>query len=202
MVNEKERIIKKLGISCEIKYADGTTKTSKCLVKRASALFNSIEALESHRRGDFIYSDNVTGGCIITNNISGEQFIAVGTYPEVFKDITLATVSHMLVLNAKLSLKRTVKKGTVSGEVKSTDIVVLNDIPVFIEGNKDKLRQFEMGLYPDADYAVFMPSADIDLLDKISVSVGGKVLNLKVIHVDFISYPNVTVLHLATETRK
>jgi len=206
MVNEKERIIKKLGIPCSIRnpgQVDSIDTT--CLIKRTTGSMNvKIETLESHRRGDFIYSDGVTGGSLIINKISNEQLLSVGTYPEVFRDMVLATVAHLLVTNTVFTAYRKSKRGTPEGNIVIDDIAIegAEDIPSYIEHNKDNLRQFEVGLHPDAEFIIFSPQVEVKPLDTIKANVHGGTLDLKVTYVDIVAFAGVSLLHVQLETRR
>lgn len=203
MVNEKERIIKKLGITCTIQYPDSTTKESKFLVKRASTIFNSMLSLESHRKGDFIYTDNVTGGCVVKNNLSGETLLTVAMYPETFKDIMLAMVSHMLVINGSVTLNKEVKEADDYGNITTKPNNVVTDAPMYIEEVKHQLKQYELGLHPDVEYLIYAATFEVTELDKLQVVVeGSRKLNLKVLFRDYATYPGIVIIQACTDTRK
>lgn len=202
MVNEKERIIKKMGINCTIRYPDGTSAVSKFLVKRATAQFNNMLSTEAHRRGDFIYSDNVTSGCLITNDVSGESFIAVATYPETFKDIVLAMVSHMLVCNATITVNRNERVADDDGNITNKDIAVVSDLDVNVQVVDQQLTQYDPGLHPDSEFVIFSPDFDINLLDKITLTNTLQTVDLKVVAIDRLTYPGVAKIEVKTETRK
>jgi hypothetical protein len=203
VTNEKEKVIKKLGLLATINYLDGTTKQTKCLMSKASTQFNSMLSLEAHRKGDFIYSDNVQGGCIIRNDVNNEEYLVVGTYLPVFKDMVLSTTCHMVFINALLTVSRDSKKADTNGNVKVVPVDVYPNMKVFIQAVDANLRQTDAGILDDAEYLVYASKMDLNLLDKLALTTSdGKTISLKAVHLDPYTYDGVVVIQAKTETRK
>lgn len=203
MVNEKARIIRKLGIPCTIRYLEGTVKTSKFLVKRASTVFNSLLSVEAHRKGDFLPESNVRGGCIVTNNTSGESYVVVAIFPETFQEMVLAHVSHMLVVNTKLTVTRDEVSADKYGDVTNTPKEVISDSDVYVELVTQDLRQSDVGIHLDAEYLIYSPAFDATLLDRLIINnYITKDVALKVVSVDHTTYPGVVCIQAKSETRE
>lgn len=203
MVNEKARIIKKLGISTTVKYPDGTTADVKCLVGRASTIFNSMLSLEAHRKGDFLIEDNVVGGCLITNTLSGETYLSVATYPATFQNMLLSRLSHMLVCNAKVSVQRYARQADDNGNVTTIPVDIVSGLDVYIQVVDQQMRQYDPGIHIDSEYVIYCPSVDLQSLDKVTlVGYDGKSITLKAVTVDNLTYPGISYIQVMTETRK
>ena len=202
MANEKEKIIKKLGSPATVTYLDGSTKDIKCLISKASHFNNSLEAVESHRKGDFMVGDNVTSGCYITNKVTGEQFITIAMYPSSYKDKFLSTVYRMLVVNSTLSVKRFEETADENGNITKEENDIISDLPSFIEVITQDLRQFKPGLQDDSEYLIFIPSQELNTLDNIYINVEGRELKLKLVSEDYITFKGISILEVKTETRR
>lgn len=203
MVNEKERIIKKLGINAEVRYPDGSTKEVKCLIGRASTIFNSMLSLEAHRKGDFLIADNVGGGCIVTNSLTGETYLVVATYTATFKDIILSRLAHMLLCNAKITVKRDERIADDNGNVKTLPVDVVSDLDIYVKVVDQQMRQYEPGLHVDAEYIIFSPAINVEPLDKILLTgYDSKPIPLKIVSYDNLTYPGISCIQVKAETRK
>lgn len=201
MVNEKERMIKKLGLSATIMYKDNTKKDTLCFVSKTAGASRSLAALESHRKGDFIYSDNVTSGCIVHNNVSLETYIVVAIFNSVFKDKVLSTTTHMLAVNATMSVDRDVNAADKSGNIKKTVQNIVTDQPVFVATVTQELRQTLIGLFPNTDYVIYAPWLDLKIIDRITLTSMGVPTKMKLENLDHTSYPGCLLIQVSTETR-
>ncbi len=201
MVNEKERIIKKMGIDCEILFPDGERAESKFLVRRATNQFSNMLAIESQRKGDFIHGDGVGGGCIVKNLVSDESYIVVATSKDTFKDMVLSTVCVMFVCNANLSAYTFDKKADEYGNITSERVEVLSGDLVYAQAVDQTLVQYAPGLHSETEFVIYCPYLNVDVLDTLILNNGLHVFNLKVITNHSSNYPGITVIEAKTEGR-
>jgi hypothetical protein len=145
----------------------------------------------------------VSGGCIVNNSLSGERLLAVAMYPETFKDIMLAMVSHMLVINGSVTLSKDVREADDYGNITTKPNNIVTNAPIYIEEVKHQLKQYDPGLHPDVEYLIYASAFEVVELDKLKVIVGGgRNLNLKVLFCDYATYPGIVVIQACTDTRK
>jgi hypothetical protein len=169
MANVKEKMIKKLGTPVSIIYNDGTVKDSKSLISKAGYFNNSMIAVESHRKCDFVVTDNVTSGCTIINNVTNERYLTVALFPASYKDKFLSTVYRALVLNSALTITRDVQVADDNGNVTTQSPAILSNLPVYTVTVSQDLRQYNVGLHEDAEYLIYAPNIGLDPLDRLYV---------------------------------
>lgn len=203
MANVKEKMIKKLGTPVMITYPEGTTKETKSLITKAGYFNSNMIAMEAHRKCDFVIADNVTGGCIVENLVTGEIYLTVALYPASYKDKFLSTVFRALVVNATLTTSRNVEVADDRGRITKEPQVIIENLPVYIMAASQELRQYNPGLHLDAEYIIYMPKSDMSVLDKIIVTgeFGDELILKSVSNPDILTYQGVSILEAKTETR-
>lgn len=132
MFIEKTRLIKSQGHSVKIRDTNNGVTETKALIGRASAQFNSMISLESHRKAFFLPDIQIGAGYKVMCDSSDEQFIIVAVYPELVRDKKISSICHMLVCNAKLKLTKDAKTADTNGNIKVTPEVVFTDVDVYI----------------------------------------------------------------------
>jgi len=202
MVNEKERIIKKMGTICTILYPDGAEKQSKFFVRKATSQFTNMIAIESQRKGDFLYVDNITGGCIVTNNVSNESYLVVATNSETFRDMVLSTVTSMFICNSFLTVYSLRQTADENGNITKNPEVILDDCKVYSQVVDQTLKQYAPGLHEETEFIIYAPYFKINTLDQLVLTSSFDNYRLKVVASYTVNYPGIVVIEAKTETRK
>ena len=89
----------------------------------------------------------------------------------------------------------------IKGNIKRVFTNVFHQIHCHTEFVTAEVRQNAPGLREDAEYVMYLPAYDLKVLDKLELDSFGRILKLKVIAVDFVTFPGVAVVQATTETR-
>lgn len=202
MIKEKQKLIKRNGIPVTVYSMDGYTEDTVCLFGRATKQFNNTLSLEYHRRAHFFPGTGVESGCMVINKVVGEKYIVVSTFSEVLNNKHASTIVHMLKCNTGLNVSRDVEIADKRGNIKKTPKSIYADLSVYTQSVTMELRETKIGLFPETDYLIYAPDIDVGLLDRVSLNVGKRVTDLKIVAIDYISYPGLVCIEVSTETRK
>lgn len=201
MIQDKRDIILSEGVPVEVTDLAGNTVPTIALLGRASRQSNAIITLEAHRRGNFLPEIEVDSGDLVHNTIANENYLVVGQFKELIHSEVAAIVAHMVLCNTKLTVSSIGETVNERGDIVQVDLIKTDGLDVFVQYLNSSVRQQMPGLFLEAEYLIYAPAIDVELLDKVSLTAGARNLPLKVVHLDYITYPGVVLVQACTETR-
>jgi hypothetical protein len=201
MIEEKRAIILSEGTPVEVVGTTGTAIPTVALIGRSSRQSNAIITLEAHRRGHFLPEIAVTSGDYVNNLSTGEKYLVVGLLQELLLNEVAALVTHMVLCNSKMTVSSLTETVNERGDIVQSDVVTTNGLDCFVEALSSAMKEQNPGLFVDAEYRIFAASVDINTMDKVVLMAGARPIPLKVVHMDYLTYPGTVILHACTETR-
>jgi hypothetical protein len=203
IAEEKRQIILSEGTDVEVFDSTGNLLfQTKALIGKATKQFMSEISLEYHRKAQFIPELDIPNGVTVRNTATGETYLAIANMVETYGGEKLSTILRLVETNATITVTGLAETADEYGNISTSQVTKAQDMPVHIESSNAELRQYQPGLHEKAEYLIYMPAIDIQLLDKVTVNAGGRILKLKVEHVDYLSFVGIAVLSVCTETRK
>lgn len=204
-MNAKTKFIKRYGNKVEVKkWAEGVysnhAKTS-ALLGRGSKTNSVMPLLETQREGIFIYGTDVDSGYYVTHLVTNESFIVTGTVPEYGTRGITATVGNLLACNSLLSVKGDRKVGDERGNLKTSFVTVVEDLPCSLIEVSSELVSSDAGLLPDTEYLVYAPRMIVAEDDQLLLSTGGEPEPFKVLASNFVTFPNMVILQVSRDIR-
>lgn len=200
MVDEKRAIILSEGISVQLLDYQGTLQaTSKALLGRFTK--TNEAGLEHHRKGVFLPDLDVKNGDLILAVATNEHYLVLATMDEIIEDKVASKIAKLLACNTELKVEGISQIADANGNIRKTPVVKVYGLKCHITSITAQLRQYNPGLHPDAQFRIYCPVFDIDLLDKVTMQVNGKSVPLKVMATDYISFSGVVILDVKSETR-
>lgn len=200
MIN-KSQIIKSEGVEVRVTPLGGTMYTTRALFGRATRQSNTMLSLETTKKAQFSPENEVGGGAIIRNVQTDEFFIVIADMKEVIRGSVVSTVCQMYNVNCQVSVRLETISADENGNKSTIFVPMLNSVG-HIEYLSTELRSLGMGISKDAEYRVYVPEYNANILDKLVITVGPELLRLRVVSIDFVTYSGVTVIEACTETRK
>lgn len=201
MISTKERIIRTHGTDVTIYDTVLSNYDTVALFGRASKQFNSLISLEAHRKGMFLKDDEVHGGYTVHNHKTNEHYLCVSMYNELIGGEVAAVFSHMVECNSELELSRNKPVADQYGNISKDMVTEVTNVKAFLEADTEALKQHKPGKRPENSYIIFSPSFEVHLMDRIRVKSDHVWFDLKVTHVNYLSYKGVVIMHVETETR-
>jgi hypothetical protein len=202
MIEEKRDIILTEGVPVDIVDFDGTVTPTLAIIGRASRQSSAVITLEAHRRGIFLPEIDLRSGSVVISTVTNERYLAVGLMKEQIGTEIASIISHMMLCNTKMSLSTLAQTVNSRGDVVKGDVAKYTDLDVFTQAISSELRQQNAGLLHDAEYLIYAPEIEASLLDKLTLTVGTRKTPLKVVNVDYVTYPGITLVQACSETRK
>lgn len=202
MIDTKRDIILSEGVPVEVTDLAGTVVPTMALLGRASRQSNAIITLEAHRRGIFLPEIEVDSGDHVLNVVTSERYLVIGNLRELINNDVAAIITHMLLCNTKLTVSSIQETVNGRGDIVKTDVIKTDGLDVFVQSLNATMREQTPGLFVDAEYLIYSPAMDVQTLDKVTVTAGARKIPLKVVHLDYITYPGVVLVQACTETRK
>jgi hypothetical protein len=203
VIKTKQSIIRSEGVVVDVTDLNGMSVTTSALIGRSnSGQGNNANLLESMRKAQFLPTIGVVGGEHVTNTTTGETYLIVGTQDELIQGQKAAIICYMYVCNATVTISGITEVADKNGNIKRAPIDKLKDVSVYVQQITADMRLYDPGLSPDADYRLYIPVVDIDLMDKVTVSMNGRSTPLKVVSADYLQFNGVVVVQAKTETRK
>ncbi|MCY7861136.1 hypothetical protein [Bacillus haynesii] len=204
--NYKSTIIRKYGTSVEVqRYVEGSKVESvetKALLGRAARSNVNLKVTESQKEGIFLSNFDIDAGDFVINESHREEYVVVTTHQEYDGDKTLSIVTNLMKCSHRLSLKGNIKTADSRGNVKTTFGEKYGDVPCYLEDISGDLRQYEPGINPETEHRIYTTALNIELTDQVSIRFGQRELKLKVVAVDYTSFPNLAVIEVSKDIRK
>lgn len=201
MIDEKREIILSEGVPVEVIDPAGTITPTLALVGRSSRQSNAIITLEAHRRGHFLPEINIDSGDHVHNTVTDERYLVIGLLRELIMNEVAASIAHMVLCNTKLTVSSLTETVNDRGDIVTENLVTVNGLDVFVQALNASLKQETPGMFVDAEYLISAPAVDINPLDRVVVESGVRQIPLKVVHLDYITYPGTVLIQACTETR-
>ena len=173
---------------------------TKAIISKHTSLSstNSSQMLHSRR----IYMENDTKiktGVLLSDSI--RRYIVVGVYEEYLRGRVLDKVSHVLDCNCKYTNIKYKITTSDTGKITKTIEESIVDTYAHLSTTRDELIQYKPGLHKDTEYVMYSPVTEVVILDTLSIDFSDITLKLKVLTIDFITYPGLLLLELCNETR-
>lgn len=198
MKSYKSTIIKKYGTPVQVKrLIDPEIKETKVLLGRGSTTRGNPETLENIKSGQFLPNFGIEIGDFVENKQHDEVYVIQSSHKEYDGPKTLSVVTVMRKCNHSFSIRRNVEEADSRGNIKIIPQTLYADTPCSLEHITGDLRQYEPGLSPDAKYRLYTTKIDVESTDQINVSG----MSLKVVDVDYTTYPKLAVIQLSSDIR-
>ncbi len=202
MLEDKKQIILDEGLPIEVQNYDGTIICeTRALFGRASTQ-NFETRLEHFRRMQFLPEVPVKNGNIIKNIMSGEYYLMVASMHEVIYEYNVAISAIVIACNATVKVEGIKEVGDSKGNIVKTPDLRVDNLKAYIVPCVSELKQYDPGLHPDADFRIYVPDCVFKILDTVTTVINDNIIKLKVVAVDYLSFPGVAILDVKTETRK
>jgi hypothetical protein len=201
IAHDKRKIILKEGTPVILYPPTGAPIESKALIGRASKQFMNSLSLEENRRGYFLPDVNLDNGWIVLNNTTGEYYIAIAVYPEIYNTEILSIASHMFVCNAVIDISGFSEVWDDYGNKEVTPVVKVSGSRCYLQHVSAELRQFDPGLHHDAEYIIYTQQCDVNLLDTIKLKNNSPEINMKIVDINNFSFNGITKLQVRTDSR-
>lgn len=202
MLKEKQKLIKRYGISVTVTSMAGAAQETVCLFGRATKQFNNTISLEYHRRAHFLPSVPIESGCLIHLNASNEDYIVIATFDEILDGLVASSIAHMFKCNASVTISADKMTADNRGNLKSVSVVKYENLKVYCQAVTHDLLEKKPGLFEEVEYLLYVPDIDVSSLNRVTLNLGGRQVPLKVKSVDYASYPGLACISVASETRK
>lgn len=203
MYEIKQQIIQSEGIPVTLYNPDATVVDTTALLGRAVKQFNSMISLEAHRRALCLPDTNFQNGTVIISNVTNEKFLTVATFNEVINSTVACIVGYLLTCNSLIDVygvNRVVASDF--GDIVNEKTLKISDMHIFTQTMTSNLKQQDSGIFLDTEFLIYAPYFELEALDRVVLKKDSRTVNLKVIHVDSISYDGVILIQACTETRK
>lgn len=203
MKNYKATIIKKYGTPVQVKRLSSTEGDlevieTKVLLGRGSTTRGNPETLENIKSGQFLPDFGIEIGDFVENKPHGEVYVVQSSHKEYDGSKTISVVTVMRKCNHSFYIRRNVEEADSRGNIKIIPQTLYADTPCSLEHITGDLRQYEPGLSPDAKYRLYTTNIDdVESTDQINVSG----MSLKVVDVDYTTYPKLAVIQLSSDIR-
>lgn len=202
----KSTIIRKYGTEVEVQRYLGDMPTrsldTKVLLGRATRTNTNLKTSESQKEGIFLPDFDIDAGDFVINRNHNEDYVVVTTHQEYDGNKALSIVANLMKCNHKLTVKGNTKVADGRGNIKTTFGEKYKDVPCYLEHISSQLRQYEPGLNPETEHRIYTTDLNLELTDQIVVVFGRREMVLKVVAVDFTSFPNLAVIEVAKDIRK
>ncbi len=202
MINEKRQVILDEGVSVQVfDYVGTLIANTKALLGRASTQ-NFEMRLEHYRRMQFLPDVGVINGHIVKSSITSEYYLVLATMNEVIYGQRVSVSSIVVDCNIELKVEGIQEKADKNGNIAKVPVVKADKLKAHIAPLTADLKQYDPGLHSDAEFRIFAPAFDFNLLDKVTMVAGGKAALLKVVAVDYVRFDGIVSIDVKTETRK
>lgn len=206
MKNYKSVIVKKYGTPVEVHRYLGDLPIrileTKAVLGRATRSNTNLKTSENQKEGIFLPRFEIDGGDFVINKVHGEDYVVVTTHQEYDGKDTLSIVANMMKCSYRMTLKGNTRVTDARGNLKSAFGEKYKDVPCYLEQISNELRQFEPGLNPDTEHRIYTTDLDIELTDQVVITEGRRELVLRVVALDYFSFPGLVVIEVAKDIRK
>jgi hypothetical protein len=198
----KSRLILHEGSPVRVTSArSGEVTETTALVGRATKQFDNTISLETNRRGHFLPQIQIENGDSVVHLVTGDNYLVIATMSEVMKATVVANIGHLYICNCSVSVLGVQESADNNGNRINMPVQKVEGQRAYIQTLNAQLKQYDVGLHPDAEYKLFLPRAPIDLMDRVMVTEDEVTIDMKVVATDFLSYKGLVVVQVKTETR-
>lgn len=202
IANEKRQIILSEGQHVEVFDTHGHLLfQTKALLGKATKTAQTELSFESHRKMLFVPELNVPNGVTVKNISSQETFLSIATMVETYKGEKLSTSVRLVESNARATISGVEESADENGNVFTAPVIKADRRPIHIQPINAELKQYMMGLMPNVQYLIYISAIDLKLLDKVTVVASGRDLKVKILDIDYFSFPGLALLQVTSETR-
>ena len=201
IAKEKYKIISRHGSPVTVKPPSGSSYETKALVGRATQLSSSTISLESTRRGYFLPDVDINNGHIIENYITGDTYLAIARYPEVYNGKILSVALIMYVCNAVVDIYGVTDSYDEYGNRTQNPNPVVTDAPCYIQRVSADLRRYDPGLHEDAEDVIYLQGCEAGLMDTIEIKNVTPTKKVKAVDINNYLFEGVTRIQVKSETR-
>lgn len=202
MLEEKRQIILDEGLSIQVlDHTGAVLANTKAIIGRASTQ-NFEMRLEHYRRMQFLPDAGATNGCIVRVISTNEDYLILATMNEVIHNQHVAVSAIAVSCNAELRVEGIQEKADKRGNISKIPVVKAERLKSHVQLLTADLKQYDPGLHQDAEYRIYAPLFDIDILDQVTMYINGKSVKLKVVAVYYTQFDGIVTLEVKTETRK
>ncbi len=202
MYEIKQQIILSEGIPVTLNNPDSSVVETTALLGRAVKQFNSMISLEAHRRALCLPDTNFQNGTVIVNGVTNETFLTVATFNEVINNTIACIVGYLLTCNSNIDVYGVNRVANEFGDIVNEKSLKISDLHIFTQTMTSNLKQQDSGIFLDTEFLIYAPYFELETLDRVVLKKENRNVDLKVIHVDSISYDGVIVIQACTDTRK
>jgi len=203
MFDTKREIILDEGLPVDvIDWQGNTLFSTKALLGKATKQFFSEISLEYHRKAQFVPELDVKNGQIVRVIPTGEHYLIMATYNEVFGTEKLATITRLVECNNEVLIQTLVETADDDGNIYRTPTPIVNGLKAYVEMKGGDLVQYKPGLQSRLEFDVYIPVIDVEVLDQIHLNINGKFVPFKVEYIDELSFQGIMILRVSTETRR
>jgi hypothetical protein len=203
IADEKREIILEEGTPINVHDVWGAhLYSTQALIGKANKQFMSEISLEYHRKAIVLPELSIPNGATVKNTVTEEDYLVLASMAELYKTEKLSTILRLVKTNATVTVSGLAETADPDGNVFTAPSIKLKDHPVNIEAVSSELRQYKPGLHENAEFLIFMPAIDLEVLDKVEVNAGGRIMKLKIESVDYLSFIGLAVVSVCSETRK
>lgn len=201
IAKEKYKIISKQGTTVTVKPPAAEPYETKVLVGRATQLSSSTISLESTRRCYFLPDIDIDNGYIVENTISGETYLSIAMYPEMYNGKILSYASIMYVCNAVVDIYSIVDTYDDYGNKTQSPETVIANAPCYIQRVSADLKRYDPGLHEDAEDVIYLQGCEAGLMDTVEITSVTPTKKVKAVDVNNYLFEGVTRLQVKSETR-
>lgn len=202
MIEVLQDIIDAEGVPVEIIRNQQVIMNTVALIGKASRMFSSTLTMEYFRRGQFKIGVDVQNGDVAHFLPEDEYYIIIAVYQQIVESKPAGLMVSLMKCNASVDVIGQQTTALEGGDIVTQDTVKYSGLNSYIMLINSELRQMMPGLIDDAEYLVHLPGVQISVLDKLVSHVNGMGVPLKVLHVDYLTYPGMAVVQARTDTRE
>lgn len=202
IAEDKRQIILDEGVPVDVyDYTGSLLGSTTALIGKATKQAMTEISLEYHRKAHFVPDFDIPNGLIVHNKITNEKYLAVANMVESYGNEVIAKISRLVESNALVTIKGFSETADENGDIFRGEVDKATNLPVHVLPVTAELKQYQPGLHSDAEYVIFCPEMDLDLLDMVDITKGTKKIPVKIVYVDILSFEGVVLINVCSETR-
>lgn len=173
------------------------------LIGRASRQSNRMLSMETARKAQFISTSTVCGGCILIDiNRDSEDYIVISDMKEIIKGETVSVICQVLTCNATFDISYLSETADENGNRSKINTLKAGNVKGHIEALNADIKQYRAGINEYADYLIYIPFVELDLLDKVKVTAKGLNNTFKIVAIDSFTYSGISMVQICSDLRK
>ena len=202
IAEEKRQLILDEGVPVEVSNHTGQLLFStKAIIGKATKQALSEISHEYHRKAHFVPELAIDNGLIVKNSVSGDNYITLATMTEAYGSEVVTKIARMALTNSLMTVTGFIETADENGDITKGEAVKAANLPVYVEVLVTELKQYQPGQLTDAEYVIYCPVMDYNVLDKVVIKQGGRSISVKIQYADYLTYEGLVLLHVKTETR-